>query len=100
MTEAAAQGSDHIEERPLVLVVEDDPGLQRQMGGALADAFTVITAGDRVSGLEHLARQKPRVAVIDLGLPPDPNGASEGLLLLETIVSKYPGIKVIVASGN
>ncbi|TAL03566.1 MAG: PEP-CTERM-box response regulator transcription factor [Rhodospirillaceae bacterium] len=100
MTKAPVQGGDQIDELPLLLLVEDDPGLQRQMGWALADAFTVITAGDRVTGLEHLAQHKPRVAVIDLGLPPDPNGASEGLLLLETIVSKYPGIKVIVASGN
>jgi two-component system NtrC family response regulator len=100
MTVAVAQDSDQIEELPLVLVVEDDPGLQRQMGWALADAFTVIAASDRLGGLDQLTRHKPRIAVVDLGLPPDPNGASEGLLLLETIVSKYPGIKVIVASGN
>ena len=83
-----------------LLIVEDDAGLQRQMRWALADTFDVHVAGDRAAALEIVANERPWLAVLDLGLPPDPNGASEGLSTLETIVSTYPGTKVIIASGN
>src|SRR5262249_50547553 len=78
----------------------DDAGLQRQMRWALADAFDVHVAGDRQSALEIMSAQRPWLAVLDLGLPPDPNGATEGLQTLESIVGSYPGTKVIIASGN
>jgi two-component system NtrC family response regulator len=83
-----------------LLIVEDDAGLQRQMRWALADSFDVHVAGDRTAALEIMASERPWLAVLDLGLPPDPNGASEGLSTLETIVATYPGTKVIIASGN
>jgi two-component system NtrC family response regulator len=47
-----------------------------------------------------MARHNPRLVVLDLGLPPDPAGATEGLAVLEHIVERYPETKVIVASGN
>ncbi len=86
--------------RPTIMLVEDDPGLQRQMGWALSDDFNVMTAGDRPSALAILDEHSPSLVVLDLGLPPDPNGASEGLLILSDIINRKPGTKVIVASGN
>lgn len=82
-----------------VLVVEDDSGLRKQMKWALAD-FEVLDAGDRETALEIFTREKPPVLVLDLGLPPDPNGASEGLATLETVLTRRPLTKVIIASGN
>ncbi len=82
------------------MIVEDDTGLQRQMRWALADAFDVHIAGDRQAALEIMSAHRPWLAVLDLGLPPDPNGATEGLQTLETIVANYPGTKAIIASGN
>jgi two-component system NtrC family response regulator len=38
--------------------------------------------------------------VLDLGLPPDENGAAEGLRTLDEILSVAPLTKIIVASGN
>ena len=40
------------------------------------------------------------MAIVDLGLPPDPDGASEGLAILAEILAIAPGIKVIIATGN
>jgi two-component system NtrC family response regulator len=40
------------------------------------------------------------VVTLDLGLPPDPDGVSEGFATLETILSLKPETKVIVASGH
>ncbi len=86
-------------EKPKVLIVEDDTGLRSQMKWALAD-FTVLTAGDRESAIALFEKELPQVLVLDLGLPPDANGASEGLATLEAVLKRRPLTKVIVASGN
>jgi two-component system NtrC family response regulator len=86
-------------DRRTILLVEDDPGLRTQMTWALAD-FEVTIAEDRLSALDQFDRHAPPVVVLDLGLRPDPNGASEGLATLEAIVARNPLTKVIVASGN
>ena len=82
-----------------LLIIEDDPGLQSQLRWSL-DGFNVIVAGDRESALAEIARHKPAVVTLDLGLPPDADGASEGLATLENILEKFPETKVIVVSGN
>jgi two-component system NtrC family response regulator len=82
-----------------LLVVEDDPGLQSQLRWSLDD-FDVTVAGDRASALTEIARIHPAVVTLDLGLPPDANGASEGLATLEQILRIAPDTKVIVVSGN
>ncbi|MBL27593.1 MAG: PEP-CTERM-box response regulator transcription factor [Rhodospirillaceae bacterium] len=82
-----------------LLLVEDDPGLQKQMRWAISD-YEVFVAGDRESALTLFRSEEPPVVVLDLGLPPDPNGASEGLATLEAILRHNPGAKVIIASGN
>lgn len=82
-----------------LLVVEDDPGLQSQLRWSFED-FEVTIAGDRASALEAVASLMPAVVTLDLGLPPDPTNASEGLATLEAILSKAPHTKVIVVTGN
>lgn len=82
-----------------VLIVEDDAGLRSQMKWALSD-FEVFTAGDRESAISLFEKELPKIVVLDLGLPPDPNGASEGLATLETLLRRQPLTKVVVASGN
>ncbi len=83
----------------VLLVVEDDPGLQKQLKWGFED-FDVVIAGDRESALAAVRRHEPAVVTLDLGLPPDPNGASEGLATLEQILAVAPHTKVIVVSGN
>lgn len=82
-----------------LLVVEDDTGLQKQLRWSL-DAYDVVTADDRESALAQLRRHQPAVVTMDLGLPPDPDGASEGLALLAQILAVAPDTKVIILSGN
>lgn len=83
-----------------VLIVEDDPGLQSQMRWALADQHEVFVAGERNEALAVLADEELSVVVLDLGLPPDPDGATEGLATLQAILDVRPQAKVIIASGN
>ena len=83
----------------LLLVVEDDAGLQKQMKWSF-DGLEVVIAGDREAALAAIRRYEPAVVTLDLGLPPDADGASEGLATLEQILALAPGTKVIVVSGN
>ena len=82
-----------------LLVVEDDAGLQKQLRWSL-DAYEVVVANDRESAMAQLRRHQPAVATMDLGLPPDPDGATEGLALLQQILAASPDTKVIILSGN
>ncbi len=82
-----------------LLLVEDDPGLQKQVRWSL-DEYDVQVAGDRESALSQVRRFEPAVVILDLGLPPDENGASEGQATLEQILMLAPATKVIVVTGN
>src|SRR5512143_4451 len=82
-----------------VLLVEDDPGLQKQLKWSLAD-YELLMATDRDSAIAQLRRHEPPVVLLDLGLPPDADGATEGLAALQQILSLAPATKVIVVTGN
>lgn len=86
-------------EKKKLLIIEDDIGLQKQLRWSL-DAYEVFVAGDRESALTMMRRHEPAVVTMDLGLPPDPDGASEGFAILQKILSLAPDTKVIVLSGN
>lgn len=82
-----------------LLIVDDDPGLQKQLKWAFED-YEIAVAGDRESALEELRRHEPPVVTLDLGLPPDPANASEGLRALSEILTEAPNTKVVVVTGN
>jgi two-component system NtrC family response regulator len=82
-----------------VLVVDDDLGIQKQLKWALSE-FDTVFAADRSSAIAQLRRFEPTVVTLDLGLPPDPANASEGLKALQEIMTLMPRTKVIVVTGN
>jgi two-component system NtrC family response regulator len=83
----------------VLLIVEDDEGLQRQLKWAY-DGYEVVCAGDRASAIEALRAHEPAVVTLDLGLPPDPDGTDEGFATLAEILRLKPDTKVIVATGH
>ncbi|CAN5288164.1 PEP-CTERM-box response regulator transcription factor [soil metagenome] len=85
--------------KPKLLIVEDDIGLQSQLEWAF-QAYDVLVASDRKSALAVLKSARPAVVTLDLGLPPDADGATEGLAALRDIIAASPETKVIVASGH
>ncbi len=87
------------EQKEKLLVVEDDPGLQKQLKWAYED-FEVLVAGDRESAINMLRSEEPDVVTLDLGLPPDPDGTTEGFATMDAILSLKPDTKIIVASGH
>lgn len=82
-----------------LLVVEDDPGLQSQLKWSF-DHYKVQVADDRESAITVVRRNQPAVVTLDLGLPPDPGGVSEGFRTLQEILAESPHSKVIVITGN
>lgn len=84
---------------PKLLVVEDDEGLQSQLKWSYED-YDVVIAKDYAQAIAHLRSEEPKVVTLDLGLPPDPDGTSEGFRVLEDILRLSPHTKVIVASGH
>ena len=85
-------------ERPL-LIVDDDPGLLRQLRWAFS-GHKVYPASTRQEATDLVGKNPVPVAIVDLGLPPDPDGASEGLAILADILTIAPATKVIIATGN
>ena len=83
-----------------LLLIEDDLGLQRQMKWALTPD-TLVVAGSREDALRLFKTDGSfEVVILDLGLPPDENGATEGMKALGEILAQAPHTKIIVASGH
>jgi two-component system, NtrC family, response regulator len=95
MSEAAPNLAD----LPVLLIVEDDEGLQRQLKWAY-EGYRVVSATDRAEAIELVRLHEPAVVTLDLGLPPDPDGTAEGFATLIEILALKPDTKVIVASGH
>ena len=88
-----------VEARPVLLIVEDDLGLQRQLRWAY-EGYEIVVASDRVTAIEAIRAHEPAVVTLDLGLPPDPDGVAEGFATLREILALKPDTKVIIASGH
>src|SRR3984885_11534071 len=85
--------------KPKLLIVEDDEGLCSQYRWAFP-ACDVVLAHSRPQAVAVVKRDLPPVAIMDLGLPPDPDGVSEGFAMLEEVLRIAPKTKVVVSTGN
>jgi two-component system NtrC family response regulator len=85
--------------KPKLLIVEDDEGLRSQYRWAFPSC-DVTMASSRPSAISAIKKERPPVVVMDLGLPPDPDGVSEGFAALEEMLRIVPETKVIVVTGN
>ena len=82
-----------------LLIVEDDPGLQRQLKWALDD-FEVEFATTREEAVAAMRRLEPAIVLQDLGLPPDPDGVEEGFATIAEVLQTAPATKIIVVTGR
>ena len=84
---------------PRLLIVEDDPGLQKQLKWCF-DSYEVLQAGTRSEAIALMRRFEPPVVLQDLGLPPDADGVSEGMATLSELLHLQPRAKIIVVTGR
>lgn len=83
-----------------ILIVDDDEQIRKQIKWALSDDFSVFSAGDRSTALEIFREEQIPVVLLDLGLPPHPRDAVEGLQALDEMIELDPLAKIIIVSGN
>lgn len=82
-----------------LLIVDDDPSIQQQLRWAFDD-IDVNLAGSRAEAIESFSKSPTPVVLLDLGLPPDRDGPSEGLATLEAIMAQSRDTKVVVMTGQ
>jgi two-component system NtrC family response regulator len=87
-------------DRPRLLITDDDEGIRLQLKYALQPHFDVRFAASRREALDQATAFEPSVLLLDLGLPPDTDGASEGLKTLESLLHARPRMKVVILTGN
>src|SRR5882762_4465643 len=86
--------------KPVVLLVDDDEVIQTQMKWSLNNDYEIVSAEDRAGALEAFRRTKPAATLLDLGLPPRPNDADEGLAALSELLAIDETAKIIIVSGQ
>ncbi|HZZ18199.1 MAG TPA: PEP-CTERM-box response regulator transcription factor [Opitutaceae bacterium] len=86
--------------KPKLLIVDDDEEIRTQMKWALTKDYDVVLAEDRVSALEQFQASRPAAVLLDLGLPPHPASAEEGLATLAELLNADNLVKVIIVSGQ
>jgi DNA-binding NtrC family response regulator len=78
------------------LAIDDDAATLRLIQDALTDAeLEIHTAPDPHSGLETFKSIQPRIVLVDLMMP-----TMTGMDLLEQMLSKDPGVEVILMTGH
>jgi two-component system NtrC family response regulator len=96
----AAVARPAAEQKPKLLIVDDDDEIRTQMRWALASDYAVTLAGDRPSALEQFRTVRPSVVLLDLGLPPHPGTPEEGLAALSELLAIDRLTKVVIISGQ
>lgn len=86
--------------KDLILIVEDEASMAKQLKWGLGDVYDIQVAENAAGAIDALNSRNPLVVLLDLGLPPYPDSADEGLRLLEEMMDRKPGLKVIVITGN
>jgi len=86
--------------RPTVLIVDDDAEIREQLKWALASEYSVLEAEDRPTALSLARQERPGLVTLDLGLPGDVDGATEGLAVLEELLALNRLTKIVVMTGN
>jgi len=87
-------------DRERLLIIEDDEDIRTQLTYALQGEYDVTVASDRARAAAAAQQAPPEIVTLDLGLPPSPDTAEEGLRALDDILGTTPDAKVIVITGN
>ena len=89
-------------DKPLLLVVDDDPLIQDLVSEWFADEFGIVGAHN-VSEVKSALQQMPKApdyALIDLGLPPSPHRPDEGFAVIRLLRAASADCAIVVVSGQ
>jgi len=90
------------DDRPELLIVDDDPLITEAFGYVLERDFRVIATDTRASAIRSIRAlpEAPPLALVDLGLPPTPHRPDEGFALISELLAHAPEMRIIVLSGQ
>ena len=80
--------------RPVILVVDDDPGVRESFRLMLEDDYEVLDAGDGATALEVLRVTQVDLVLLDIRLP-----EADGIEVLERIKALDEGVEVVLATA-
>jgi DNA-binding NtrC family response regulator len=80
--------------RPVVLVVDDDPGIRESFQLVLEDAYEVVEAADGRQALEILGNRQVDLVLLDIRLP-----EMDGIEVLERIKALDDSVEVILVTA-
>ncbi len=84
-----------------LLIIDDNPDILKQLfWGFSTEEYTVVQAQNVEEALKLQKKHEPQVVTLDLGLPPDAEGNTEGFRCLDELLVKNPLCKVIVITGH
>ncbi|MEO8409703.1 MAG: sigma-54 dependent transcriptional regulator [Propionivibrio sp.] len=91
-----------VPEKPLLIIIDDDPLICDTLSLSLRSAFEVITSHSRPHCIQLLRqlRRAPELALVDLGLPPLPHRPDEGFALIGELLKLAPETRIVVLSGQ
>jgi DNA-binding NtrC family response regulator len=88
--------------RPVLMIIDDDPLITDTLHFVLSKHFEVCVAESHAQ-LKSLLQQletPPALALVDLGLPPNPHSPEEGFKVIGELLTHSPTIKIHVLSGQ
>ena len=87
---------------PALLLVDDDSMISESLAFVLRESFAVSTADTRNSARATMLKMDamPRLALVDLGLPPATQLPDEGFSLITELLTINPTMKILVLSGQ
>lgn len=83
-----------------LLIVDDNAEIRKQLKWGLGKEYRILLAESVDQALQLFSQHQPKVVTLDLGLPPDIDGASEGLRCQQMLLQQNPDCKIVVLSGN
>ena len=82
--------------RATLLLIEDDPQIQRFLATALeAHGYTLLVAGTGTEGLKLTALRQPDILIVDLGLPD-----MSGLEVIQRVREWYAGPLLVLSARD
>lgn len=82
------------EHKPLIAIIEDEIPIRRFLATTLASSFRLAEADQGVEGLKLIAREKPDLVILDLGLPD-----MDGVALIRQL-REWSGVPILVLSAR
>ena len=77
-----------------ILIVDDEEPVRKVIVAQLSERYTCVGAANSQEALDHLSRQQFGLAILDVQMP-----GLNGIELLRKILSDFPDVAVIMASG-